>query len=327
MIRVFVYHPVEQRLESGGSELIAPWSASPDALLWADIDAEPPDSERALLIDRFGLHPLAVSDAQRHRHPPKFERFDDHSFLLLRGLDAKTEDIDFGTLQIALFIGQRFLVSRHRGLSLGIEGIYRELGNDKAILAEGPDLLALRITRRVADRYLPILLDLENRLDQIEDEMRESPNDRLLNELVGYVSNLKKLKRIATYHVQALGSLRSRRASGLGTEQEHEHEHERFDVYEHLERVASLSTLLHDLAADLIDGYISIASHRLNQIMKVLTIVTAIFVPLGFLAGIYGMNFDHMPELHTPWGYYGLLTVMALIAAGLLLLFKRKRWL
>jgi magnesium transporter len=323
MIRVFNYHPAEKRLESGGPELIEAWAASPDALLWADFGDEPLDSEQAMLIDRFGLHPLAVSDAQRRRHPPKFERFGDHSFLLLRGLDAGTNDVEFGTLQIALFVGARFLVSRHRGVSLGIDNVCRELREDPAPLAEGTDLLALRIARRVADRYLPILLDLETRLDQIEDEMRENPNDRLLNELVGYVSNLKKLKRIAAYHVQALGSLSSRPAPGLRPE----HEHEQIDVYEHLERVASLSNLLHDLAADLIDGYISVASHRLNQIMKVLTIVTAIFVPLGFLAGIYGMNFDHMPELHTPWGYYGLLTVMGLIAAGLLLVFKRKRWL
>lgn len=323
MIRVSIYHPAERRLESAGPELIEAWAASPDALLWADFGDEPQESERAMLIDHFGLHPLAVNDAQRKRHPPKFERFGDHSFLLLRGLDARTNNVEFGTLQIALFIGERFLLSRHQGVSLGIDGVCRELREDPAPLAEGTDLLALHITRRVADRYLPILLDLETRLDQIEDEMRETPNDRLLNELVGYVSNLKKLKRLASYHVQALGSLRSRPAPGLS----HEHEHEQIDVYEHLERVASLSSLLHDLAADLIDGYISVASHRLNQIMKVLTIVTAIFVPLGFLAGIYGMNFDHMPELHTPWGYYGLLTVMVLIAAGLLLVFKRKRWL
>lgn len=323
MIRVLVYHPTGQRLKSGGPELIEAWAGNPDALLWADFSDEPEESERKLLIGRFGLHPLAVSDAQRIRHPPKFERFDDHSFLLLRGLDAKTNSIEFGTIQIALFVGNRFLVTRHQGVSLGIEAQWQALSEDPALLAEGPDLLALRITRRVADRYLPILLELEARLDEIEDEMQQDANDRLLNELVGYVSNLKKLKRIGAYHMQVLATLRSRPAPGMCEN----HEHEQADVYEHLERVASLSGLLHDLAADLIDGYISVASHRLNQIMKVLTIVTAIFVPLGFLAGIYGMNFENMPELHTPWGYYGLLAVMVLIAAALLLVFKRKRWL
>ncbi len=323
MIRVSIFHPAEQRLESGGPELIDTWSTSPDALLWADFSDEPPDSERTMLTTRFGLHPLAVSDAQRSRHPPKFERFDDYSFLLLKGLDAATDSVEFRTIQIALFVGERFLVSRHQELSLSIDGVWREFGDNPALLAGGPDLLALRITRRVADRYLPILLELETRLDEIEDQMREDPNDRLLNELVGYVSNLKKIKRIGAYHVQALATLRSRPAPGMSPD----HEHEQSDTYEHLERVASLSNLLHDLAADLIDGYISVASHRLNQIMKVLTIVTAIFVPLGFLAGIYGMNFENMPELHSRWGYYGLLTVMGLIATGLLLVFKRKRWL
>lgn len=323
MIRALIYHPAEQRIESGGVQLVDDWSASSDALLWVDFEDEPLEQERELLAHRFGLHPLAISDAQRRRHPPKFERFADHSFLLLRGLDATTDSLEFGAIQIALFVGERFLVTRHQGQSLGIDGLWRELCADSAPAFESTALLALSITRRVADRYLPILLRLETRLDEIEDDMRENPNDRLLNELVGYVSNLKKLKRIAAYHLQAMDALRSRPAPGIQTA----HEHDQIDVYEHLERVASLANLLHDLAADLIDGYISVASHRLNQIMKVLTIVTAIFVPLGFLAGIYGMNFEHMPELHTSWGYYGLLAVMLSIAAGLLLIFKRKRWL
>jgi magnesium transporter len=322
MIRVFVYFPAEQRLESGGLPLLDTWSASADALLWADFSGEPAQQERDLLIERFGLHQLAVSDAQRSRHPPKFERFADHSFLLLRGLDAATDSVEFSTVQMALFVGERFLVTRHQAEAPGIDGLWQEVSASAPLAAEGVDALALRIVRRVADRYLPILLQLESRLDMIEDEMREHPNDQLLNELVGYVSNLKKLKRIAAYHVQAMAALRSRPSPGISG-----HEHELMDVYEHLERVASLANLLHDLSADLIDGYISVASHRLNQIMKVLTIVTAIFVPLGFLAGIYGMNFDHMPELHTPWGYYGLLGLMASIAVTLLLLFKRKRWL
>ena len=103
--------------------------------------------------------------------------------------------------------------------------------------------------------------------------------------------------------------------------------HELNDVYEQQERAGSLTDLYYELASDLIDNYISIASHHLNQIMKVLTIITAIFVPLGFLAGIYGMNFEYMPELHTPSGYFILLGVMFSIAVTLLLLFRKKRWL
>ena len=98
-------------------------------------------------------------------------------------------------------------------------------------------------------------------------------------------------------------------------------------MYEHQERAGSLASLYYELASDLIDSYISIASHRLNQIMKVLTIITAIFVPLGFLAGIYGMNFENMPELHSRSGYFILLSVMAGIAVTLLAIFRKIRWL
>ncbi len=195
---------------SGGLQLIDTWSASPDALLWADFCDEPQEQE--ILSSRFGLHHLAVSDARRSRHPPKFERFPDHSFLLLKGLNAATDSIEFGTIQIALFVGERFLLTRHQGESLDIDGPWQESLDEPALAAEGAGQLALRITRRVADRYLPILLQLETRLDVIEDDMRGDSNDRLLYELVGYVSNLRKLKRIAAYHVQAMGALRGRAA-------------------------------------------------------------------------------------------------------------------
>ena len=103
--------------------------------------------------------------------------------------------------------------------------------------------------------------------------------------------------------------------------------HEIRDVFEHQERANSLATLYYEVASDLIDGYISLASHRLNNIMKVLTIVTVIFVPLSFLAGIYGMNFEYMPELKSHSGYFMLLGVMSTIVATLLFVFRRKRWL
>jgi magnesium transporter len=99
------------------------------------------------------------------------------------------------------------------------------------------------------------------------------------------------------------------------------------DVYEHQERVSSLTQLYYELASDLIDGYISLASHRLNQIMKVLTIITAIFVPITFIAGIYGMNFEYMPELHSKSGYFIAIGVMATIVVTLMIIFKRNKWL
>jgi magnesium transporter len=125
------------------------------------------------------------------------------------------------------------------------------------------------------------------------------------------------------YQQQVFHELKSGNYPGVTADDEHII----IDVYEQLERAASLATLYYEIAADLADGYISVAAHRLNQIMKILTVVMSIFVPLSFLAGSYGMNFENMPELHWRSGYFILLGVMATIVVLLLSVFRRKHWL
>jgi magnesium transporter len=166
-------------------------------------------------------------------------------------------------------------------------------------------------------------LTVESRLEELEEEMITNPRDQLLAELISYKTDLKKFHRVFLYHVQVMSALRKGKFPGIAQEQIHVIN----DVYEQQERASSLAELYYDTASDLIEGYISVASHRLNNIMKILTIVTAIFVPLSFLAGIYGMNFENMPELKSRQGYFILLGVMGMIALVLLSVFRNKRWL
>lgn len=323
MIRTMLQDAGSKSQRVGGRELLDVWRENQDATVWIDLFEVPTEAENALLQQQFQLHPLAIQDAQRERHPPKFESFVDHTFVLLKGLDAETQDINFGTIQIAIFIGPRFVVTRHTGPSPSIEQLWAKAVHDPALLAAGPDSLAIRLSGLVVNRYLPILLALETRLDDLEEEMTARPSDELLAELVGHKSRLKKLRRIITYHVQMFETMRSSIPPGI----RHELRHELNDIYEHLERAMSLAGLYYELASDLMDGYITMASHRLNQIVRVLTVVTATFVPLTFIAGLYGMNFEYMPELRMRYAYFGVLAVMAVMAAVLLFLFHRKGWL
>jgi magnesium transporter len=323
MIRILLFTPETGALSEGGTELIDEWKRRPETILWADFHDEPAEREAALMHDIFAIHPLAIQDAQRTRHPPKVEWFQDYTFVLLKGLDAQSDTIDFGTIQIAVFVGAHFCVTRHSGPSPSIARLWSEIKEDPAPLRRGAGYLAVRLSRCVVDRYLPILMDLERRLDEIEEALMSSLRDELLGELIGYISNLKKLRRIMTYHVQVFELLKDQHMPGMSDGLRHEV----VDVYEQLERVFSLTTLHHDVATDLRDGYISLASHRLNQIMKVLTIITAIFVPLSFMAGLYGMNFEVMPELQWPFAYYTLLGVMAAIVVSLLVIFRKRGWL
>jgi magnesium transporter len=321
-IRVLVRHP-DGGTSSGGMELLDAWRDAPECLIWVDFQGPADETEREVLEDRFGIDPELVVDARSPRHPPKVEPFDDYTFIRLRGLDAASDSIEFGTIQIALFVGQRWLISRHDDVSPSIDAILERAGGRPELLEAGTGALVARISRRVAERYLPIVLNLEGRLEEIEDEMFERPGDDILGELLVYKRQLKKLRRIATYHVNLFGRLRHEDIAPFDASLRHDLN----EVWEQMERIVSLSTLYNDLANDLMNAYLSLSSHRLNHIMKVLTIVTVIFVPLTFVAGIYGMNFEHMPELASRWGYFVVLGTMTILALVLLYLFRRRGWL
>lgn len=322
MARVMYFGPDGTMPRLGGLELLDEWKPGRDQV-WVDLDGNDDPAERALLIERFLIDPLVVADAQRERHPPKIEAFPNYLFLLLKGLDAHTHDIDYDTIQLALFVGEDFLVTRHSGKSLSTERAWSYAAEQPTGALTTPAAIAVALCRRVVDRYLNILLALEDRLEAMEDDMFSDPRDALLAELTGYKGRLKRLRRIFLYHDQIFRQLRDSPPAQI-PDALHHHV---VDVLDHQERASSLSHLYYELASDLMDGYISLASHRLNQIMKVLTVITAIFIPLGFLAGIYGMNFENMPELHSEYGYYILLSIMLVVVVGLLTLFKRKRWL
>lgn len=323
MIRALLYDRTNNTITSGDRELHTAWQQNPDTCLWLDIEGDPAADEAGFLREGFGLHTLAIQDAQRTRHPPKLENYDDVTFLLLKGLSAGTTSLHLSTHQLALFISERFLVTRHNADSPSTNALFEQAGTDTKLFSQGPAALAMRLCRLLVDRYLKVLLALEPRLEAIEEEIVRKPDDALLAEILNYKTELKKFRRVFLYHQQVFHELKSADHPGIGAERQHEI----IDVYEQQERAGSLAGLYYELATDLAEGYISVSSHHLNQIMKVLTVVMSIFVPLSFLAGIYGMNFENMPELHSRSGYFILLGIMITIVVVLLTVFRRKRWL
>lgn len=320
MINVCLYDGVTHK--RGGAELIQ-LPLADNCMLWIDIEQESAASEQ-LIFDQFECHPLTILDARRKRHPPKIEHFAEQSFMLLRELVADHEGLAFDTLQVASFVGSNFLITRHDKPSPAISGW---LGNPKlpALLARGPMVLFSSITNSIGLAYLDLLLDFEPALSEYEDTLLSTQGDSVLRDLISCKTWLRKLKRLHSYHDRVYLELITH------LKQEHSDEadaiHSVTDVYEKFERLSSLSALYYDLAGDLIDGHISLTSHKLNETMRILTVVTTIFVPLGFLAGLYGMNFENIPELHHPNGYFILVGFMLFIAAALVMIFKRNKWL
>ena len=182
--------------------------------------------------------------------------------------------------------------------------------------------MACKILRAVVDRYTPVLLNLERRLEEMEDELFLTKDDDLLEELVDYNSKLKKMRRTLTYHCNLIMELRRVEVVTANVNIKHIVN----DVYEQFDRLNSLSNLYQELVVDLMNSYLSLSAHRLNQIMKVLTIVTVVFLPLTIMVGIYGMNFEYMPELQFRYGYFTLLGAMVTAVIISISVLKYKKW-
>ncbi|MCL5425558.1 MAG: magnesium transporter CorA family protein, partial [Gammaproteobacteria bacterium] len=225
--------------------------------------------------------------------------------------------------QVCFFVGEKFLITLHPGEALSIERLFNEQG--RALLAHSPEQVALRVMYISAGFYIDSLLEFETELSDLEDELLENGNDVLMRKIITYRSRLVKMRRIFSYHKGITQELTAYDYEHLPRE-ESETLHAINDVADRFERLYTLTQMYYDICGDLIDGYISISSHQLNITMRVLTVITAIFVPLTFIAGIYGMNFENIPELRYQYGYFFVWGAMLGIAGVMIWLFKRKRW-
>lgn len=299
-------------LTLGGREQIDLWRTQTSSFLWIDLENETPADEGALL-ESLDCHPLAIEDVQRFRHPPKTETFEGHTLVLYRGITRFNPDLTIEQMSIALFVGERCLISCHPRPSTGVSYWWENAHQEE--LLKSPALLATKIMLFSVNRYLDATLEFEPNLNELEDAMQERPNDATMRELIAYQSRLRKLKRIFSYHERlATNLLKNIPASWVAEDGDIEHALQ--DLFERCERLHGLCTMYYEICGDLINGYLSITSHSLNNTVRVLTVITSIFAPLTFIVGIYGMNFHNMPELEWRYGYFYTLGLMLVIAVG-----------
>jgi magnesium transporter len=309
-------------IETGGNALLSSWKQNPDSLLWIDIVGTADDSDHNLLEEVLNLPEAEVKDALRDRHPPSFSGDQHCLFLLLKPLDSESKTLDFNTQQMAIFGGKDFVVTRHNKHSNYLDSLRADVLKGNLKITSPYQIFAL-VADRMVTRYGRIILNLEERLDALEDEFTKDLDETSMQELVGYNTALRKMRRILNYHVSVTQQL-------AGYAQKHKVEEwldEFQDIASQAERFNSLAELYQNVINDLIEGYISLNSHHLNQVMKILTVVTVVFLPLSLLVGIYGMNFEYMPELKAQNGYFILISVMVGIASTLAYIFHRMKWL
>ncbi len=289
-------------------------------LIWVDLEAATPE-EAVLLARDFNFHPLAIEDCIAETLLPKVDDFGDYIFLVLHGSRAMSDQA-FATTEINFFLGENYLVTYHDEPSRSISRSKERCLKMGPAITQGADFLLHDILDGLVDNYFPILDRYDEAVDQIEAEVFENPTKTTLNKIFTLKRDIMQLRRVTGPQRDILNRLSRDSFRVISAKAAIYYR----DVYDHLVRIAELSDAYRDLISGALEAYLSMVSNRMNEIMKILTVFTAIMMPLTLITGIYGMNFEHMPELTTRYGYYSILGFMCLIAVGLFSFFRRKRW-
>ena len=289
---------------------------------WVDMSNPTPEDAR-ILTDVFKFHDLAIEDAMAEIHHPKVESYGSYLYLILHGIDFREAEHCFKTQDVDFFVGEQFLVTIHPGHSRTLAEMRDVCGRNHWALAEGPVALLHRIVDAMVDHYRPEIDKLNERLDSLEDEIFAHPNPQFARQILDFKSDVSSLRRVVLPQRDVIGRL-ARREFPLISEQLAY----RFrDVHDHVVRLVDEAGFFQDRVTSVLDAHLSLVSNRLNAVMKVLTIIATIFMPLTVLTGMWGMNVD-LP--HFPGGggaqFWWVVAIMTLLGGLMLWYFRRQRW-
>jgi len=294
--------------------------ASP-VTVWVDLSA-PTGDERSVLSDTFHFHPLAVEDATSSLQYPKIETYQGYLYLVLHGIDPKPQQTQFASRDVDFFLGRNYLVTVHDGESRSIGKMRDVCGRHEHILSEGPVALLHRIVDAMVDNYRPVISEIEERIVQLE-EQAFTGHHRMARHIMKLKRELGSMRRVMVPQRDAIGRLARREFPMISDEMAY-----RFrDVYDQVVRLTEEAILFQDRVTGIFEVNLSAVSNRLNQVMKLLTVMSTIFLPLTVLTGMWGMN---IPLPHFPGGegvqFWWIGGIMVAISAVMLAVFRRNKW-
>jgi magnesium transporter len=293
--------------------------------LWVDIDSTDVH-QHALLEKIFGFHPLAIEDTMSPGSRVKLEEYDRYIFVVMSGIrfDRATPDpFDLETFKLYFFLGKNFLVTVHAVESPSCDITRDRLARNPDLLGRGAEMTMHSIIDQAVDAYFPIVESLNDLVDQLEERLFEAFDEKLIHEIFKAKRSAFGLRRHVGPLREVLNVLTNRPSIYIRSETQLYYR----DVYDHTIRIMESVDTTRDLLAGVLETYLSQTSNRMNRVMKQLSIVSTIALPLIVVGGIYGMNFSYLPLTHHPLGFYWALGSMAAISAVMLWWLHRNKWL
>ena len=279
------------------------------------------------LGEMFGLHRLTLEDVLNCGQRPKIEDYGNYHFIVMKSLLMRNGELE--TEQISFFLAGNFVITFQEVPGDSFEAVRERIRHGRGQIRQmGPDYLTYALIDALVDEFFPILENYGDRIEELESEILEDPTQETVHRIHGLKRELLLLRRAAWPEREVINAMQRQESDVIHPETQVFLR----DCYDHTIQVIDMIETYRDLASSMLEVYLSSASNRLNEVMKVLTIISTIFIPLNFIAGVYGMNFHresspfNMPELDWYFGYPAVLAVMAATAGGLVMYFKRKGW-
>jgi len=312
---------------------VSDWSllrADPRVTLWVDLmpaDGEEQVSEK-MLLEQFGFHPLAVDDALRETHQPKVDDWHDYIYVVLHAVRFDPATRRIHSPELDAFVGKNYLVTHHSEPIGALESIWKATSREPRRLAEGTDNLLYQIADTIVADYMPLVDQLDDWIDEVETEILRKPTSQTLARVLRQKRRLVGLRRSLSALREVLNKLAR---DDYAVIDQRDRVYFR-DVYDHVVRLYDIVESMRDLVGGSLDTYLSVTSNRINEIMKTLTIVNVIFMPISFLAGFFGMNFFGQefalkPEIHGNWVFWVSLAAMLVLPSTMYAWMRLRKWL
>ncbi len=328
-MEIFVYRKGADSVEEGFTRDELPELLKDETnLVWVDLQGETAEhlgEAKDVLLNVFGFHHLTVEDCIETRNQPKVEAFDKYLYFIVHGVKpGETNPGNFVTKELDGYLGPNYVVTFHVQRFRSIKAVKQHIRSNTFVCQRGAAYLLHRILDELVDLYMPIVDEFDEEINALEDRVFDirNSNSTVLGEVMDVRRSVARLRRISSRQLEVLYRM----------------SHGEFpqipinvlpffrDVHDHLQRISDVSEGYRDLVAGLFDIHFAVVGNRTNDVMKTLAVLSAIILPLSLIAGIYGMNFEHMPELKTEFGYFATLGLMVAITIVLLFYFWRRGW-
>lgn len=297
---------------------------SKQGLLWVSLESANEDEINQILHSIFHFHPLAIEDCLSNGYQtPKVDDFTEYLFIIAHAVLPGQPIADFDPLELNIFLGKNYLVTCYtEDVMPPVQAVWQTLAKDERLHARGSDFLCHAVLDHLVDDYMPIIDQLDEEVEKLEDEVVAHPQPQVLERLQQLKHFIMVLRRVINPQREVVNRL-SRDDFPQIDKQSRIYFR---DIYDHLVRIQEMTESIRDIASGAMDIYLNSTSLRLNEVMKALTIVSTIFLPLSFIAGVYGMNFHYLPEITWKYGYLFAWGLFITVAIAMLIFFKRRKW-